>query len=294
MPALVSAVITTRNRLALLKEAVKSVLEQDYAPLECIVVDDASTDGTEEYCRALPGIVYLRIEARDSKGGNYARNLGIKAARGDYIAFCDDDDTWAKDKTRKQAALLDNRPEVGVVYCGCVRKTIPADKQNGSVALPRRKNRGKLGARSLYTIVGTTTTMMMRRGPLFEAGLFDERLKFWQETELMMRLAQITQVDFVNEPLITLRIDNTEKTRLSNKYWEWRDAVRYIMEKHKELYRQLSSFEKGMQKIVFYADAAARSLTAGERGEYRKNRRRLLFFKLLLLPYRCYERFLNF
>ena len=75
---LVSAIITTHNRSDLLKQAIKSVKQQTYIDIEVIVVDDASTDGTKEYCTALTGIHYIYISPAESKGGNHARNVGIE------------------------------------------------------------------------------------------------------------------------------------------------------------------------------------------------------------------------
>lgn len=82
----VSAIITTHNREGLLKRAIESVLNQTYKNLECIVVDDNSTDNTREVCNQFP-VNYIYIPKEETRGGNYARNLGIKAASGDYCAF---------------------------------------------------------------------------------------------------------------------------------------------------------------------------------------------------------------
>lgn len=98
---LVSAIITTHNRLSLLKRAVESALSQTYKNIEVIVVDDASTDGTPEYCNELP-LRYIYIPKEESRGGNHARNLGILAAKGEYVAFLDDDDYWLPRKSRSK------------------------------------------------------------------------------------------------------------------------------------------------------------------------------------------------
>lgn len=88
---LVTAIITTHNRLELLKRAIESVYAQTYKCIELIVVDEASMDGTGDYCKKLP-LQYIFIPKAESRGGNYARNLGIKAAKGEYVAFLDEDD----------------------------------------------------------------------------------------------------------------------------------------------------------------------------------------------------------
>jgi glycosyltransferase involved in cell wall biosynthesis len=102
----VSVVIPTYNRASLLGRAIKSVLEQTYQDFEIIVVDDASTDNTEEVVRNLRDrrIRYLRHEK--NRGGSAARNTGIRAAWGQYIAFQDSDDEWLPEKLKKQMEVL--------------------------------------------------------------------------------------------------------------------------------------------------------------------------------------------
>lgn len=89
----VSAIITTYNRAELLMRAIESVLRQTYREMEIIVVDDASIDNTREVC-GKSSILYIHILKAESRGGNYARNLGIRAVKGEYCAFLDDDDYW--------------------------------------------------------------------------------------------------------------------------------------------------------------------------------------------------------
>ena len=117
---LVSAIIVTHNRLPLLKRAVKSVENQTYDNIELIVVDDASDDGTNIYGDELikRGYKYLYIDKEHSKGGNHARNVGIKNSTGEYIALLDDDDYWKSYKTEKQVNYLNEHPEYGMVYSG--------------------------------------------------------------------------------------------------------------------------------------------------------------------------------
>ncbi len=116
MKELVSAIITTHNRIDLLPRAIKSVQEQTYPSIELIVVDDASSDGTNEYCHK-QSLQYMHIPKEESKGGNHARNLGVLAAKGEYIAFLDDDDYWLPTKIEKQMDLIKAK-DCELVYCG--------------------------------------------------------------------------------------------------------------------------------------------------------------------------------
>mgnify|MGYP001045965078 FL=1 len=260
---LVSAIITTRNRLPLLKRAIESVFAQTYANIELIVVDDASTDGTKEYCKN-QNLHYISIPPHESRGGNYARNLGIKAANGEYVAFLDDDDYWLHEKTSKQLALIQEH-DCEMVHGG---RTLEIINPDGTVTfrdlLPNPAHWGDMSKKILLTIcTTTTTTIFAKRNALIETGLFDENLKFWQEYELTIRLAQRKPFYFVNEPVAVYRIDKNDSNRLTNKYFPWHEAVKYIHRKHRGLYKKLSFYEKFKVRRLVWSDAYERTAYAG-------------------------------
>lgn len=261
---LVSAIITTHNRLPLLKRAIKSVLLQTYKNLELIVVDDASTDGTSEYCKS-QSLHYIHIPKAESKGGNYARNQGIRAAKGKYVAFLDDDDYWLPEKTQKQVALIESK-NCELVHCG---RRLEIMGKKGEVTyrdiLPDPLHYGDMHKKILLTICTTTTNILAKRQALIDVGLFDENLLFWQEYELTIRLAQRKPFYFVNEVLSVYRLDRSDKQRLTNKYNEWKSAVRYIHQKHSKLIAQLNVFERFMIKLLVMKDASMRCRNAGLR-----------------------------
>ena len=114
----VSAIILTYNRANLIEKAIKSVLKQTYQDFEIIVVDDGSTDNTGEIIRGFKDkrVKYIK-KYKENKGSSVARNIGIKVARGKYIALLDSDDEWLPEKLDKQIKILqDGSPELGVVY----------------------------------------------------------------------------------------------------------------------------------------------------------------------------------
>ncbi len=274
----VSAIITTHNRLPLLKRAIDSVFGQTYQNIECIVVSDNSVDGTVDYCRHLDGIHFIDIPASESKGGNYARNLGIKAAKGEFIAFLDDDDYWLPDKIERQMEVV-QKMNCGFVYCG---RKLEIVSSNGTVTfqdeLPDIKNRGNMSKRVLYEICTTTSSILVSKDILNAVGLFDETLRFWQEYELCIRLAQITNFYFVPNTLIVYRVDVSDKGRLTNKYYEWWDAVDYIRKKHCKLYSKLSLFERRKSMLLVYKDAYGRAMNSGLEAEGKR-----IFKKVKLL-----------
>src|SRR5436309_14667644 len=114
---LVSVVIPVYNGERYLADAIQSVLDQTYRNFEVIVVDDGSTDRSAEIAKRFGEAV--RYVYRTNGGVCKARNAGIAAARGAYIAFLDQDDLWLHDKLAAQVAYLDSHPEAGAVYCQC-------------------------------------------------------------------------------------------------------------------------------------------------------------------------------
>lgn len=197
----VSVIIPTCNRADFLRVALESVQRQTFQNFETLVIDDASQDRTPEVVRSFPSmpVRYFRHESR--KGGAAARNTGIVHARGDYLAFLDDDDEWLPDKLRQQVDLLDRSPaEVGVVYTGYVI----VDRRSGrEIARKTATRRGNI-ARFLFeeNSVGGTSSVMVRKECFARVGLFDEQLPSFQDYDLWIRLAQEFQFDYLPGPLL--------------------------------------------------------------------------------------------
>ena len=265
----VSCIITTHNRLELLNRAVESVLSQTYKNYELIIVDDASDDSTKEWCIQIEAnypnkVKYIRIEKKDSKGGNYARNLGIKNAAGEYLAFLDDDDEWLPSKLDKQVAVMNENEDCVLVYGNRIIENVDSKGGISYKQLPfTKKYSGDVSKDILTDIFTTTSLILTRKSAVEEVGLFDENLKFWQEYELSIRLAQIGEFLYVDEPLIRYRVNIFDNSRLTNKYYEWRKAVKYVRSKHRRLYDSLSSYYKLKSIALIWDDASHRTRTCG-------------------------------
>lgn len=230
MESLVSAIITTRNRSSLLTGAIESVLAQTYKHLECIVVDDASTDNTTEVCKAYP-VKYIRISKEESHGGNYARNLGIKASQGEYCAFLDDDDRWMPEKIEKQIALAKEKGS-SLVYCQRQYQFVENGKVvnsvNDRVTLPS----GDLSGRIFRHYITNTSCLLAKKSTLEKVGLFDENLLKWQEYDLMIRMAMVTEIFYVDECLCLYTINRTDKLRISNDFQRVPKTISYFRRKY--------------------------------------------------------------
>lgn len=258
---LVSAIITTHNRANLLERAIKSVFGQTYKSIECIVIDDASTDNTKEICNRYP-LQYVYIEK--SKGGNYARNLGIKVAKGKYCAFLDDDDYWLPEKTEKEVCLIEQM-DCEMVHCGRRMEYVYSNGVVYKNTLPKSDHWGDMHKKILLTnCLTTTSNILATRQALIDVGLFDENLNFWQDYELTIRLAQRKPIFFVNESLCVYRVDTRDKIRLTNKYDDWKKAARYVYDKHATLFNNLNWLEKELVRLNYAADASRRARSSNK------------------------------
>lgn len=272
---LVSAVITTHNRLDYLKKAILSVKKQTYQNIEIIIIDDASSDGTQEFCKKEKGLIYKYISPENHVNGNYARNLGIKYSNGEYIAFLDDDDEWYETKIEKQVTLINQKNNCGCVYTG--RNVEVNDGEYYYKIKVKPSCLGNCKIKCLYTVFSTTSTMLFTRKCLYDVGLFDENVNFWQETELMIRVCQKYNIYYIDEELILYRQKLKDPSQLTNNINGFLESVKYINEKHKNLIVKLSKEEKKKREGLIYQDIANRYTSLGMSLTSRKYLLKLFF-----------------
>ena len=197
---LVSVVIPTYKRSDMLKRAIDSVLGQTYNKVECIVVND-NTPG-DEFSQILYKLIekykndmrFHFLEQEVHKNGAAARNVGIRAARGEYIAFLDDDDFWDHKKLEIQISVIDNLSgEWGAV--GCLMKY---HKNNKVVAANHPYKDGNVFYGVLTRSVGLGTgSLLIRRNALDDTGYFDENLRRFQDPQLFSCLTEKYKVKLI-------------------------------------------------------------------------------------------------
>lgn len=199
----VSVIIPTYNRAHLVGRATQSVLNQTYKDFELIIVDDGSTDNTKDIIREFrkkdKRIKYIRHEK--NRGGSAARNTGIKATRGEYIAFQDSDDEWLSEKLEQQMKIFKNVPsKVGIVYTGFLR--IENSKKNYIPSSWVSKKEGNIHNELLKGNFVTTQSIVTRKKCFMKAGLFDENLPRLQDWELVIRLSKYFEFRCIDKPLL--------------------------------------------------------------------------------------------
>lgn len=226
---LVSVVIPTKDRPEMLRRAVVSVIGQTYAPVELVVVDDGSVEPAREAVDDLEaGNLERFVIHRHAKneGGAAARNTGIREARGEYVAFLDDDDRWTPHKLQKQvAALQESGENAGVSFTG----NRQLDAEGNTVDVHIRQTDGDVSERILYgNYVGSFSSVLICRELVETVGLLDERFPAWQDWEYLVRLAQHAEFVAVPEPLVCRYVDHEE--RISPGYELKREVASLIFE----------------------------------------------------------------
>lgn len=207
-PPVVSVVITCYNYGKYLKGCIESVLSQSFTDLEIIVVNDGSTDNTDEVIRKFQGLHNIKYIKQTNNGQANAKNIGIKYASGDFIAFLDADDAWEVDKLKKQLPFF-SKERVGVVYSRAhyideMGQELRSDSRNYCKYLTPRS-----GNVTEYLFIDNFvpfSSSIVRKICLERCGIFDESYKMGIDWDLWLRISTVYEFDFIDEPLLIYRI----------------------------------------------------------------------------------------
>ena len=239
----VSAIITTFNRANFLEKAIKSVLGQTYSDFELLILDNSSIDDTQNVVKSFidDRIRYIRHQPLNIA---QARNLGVKEAKGEYVAFLDDDDEWLPNKLKAQLEVFKEGDEsLGLVYGGFIwmaetgediKKHIP--KLRGAI-LP-----DLLTQRDAFT--GSASNPMLRKSAVEGLGGYNEEVLTGEDWELYLRLSEEYQVDFTEEPVVKIR--HHSGARLGDKLKSAAELELMVMDRYREI------FEKNQKLKSFY------------------------------------------
>lgn len=201
---LISVIIPTYNRVGLLGRSIQSVLSQTYTNLELLIIDDCSKDNTGEFVKGLSDkrIRYHRNEHNMGLAG--AKNVGASLAKGELLAFQDDDDEWLPDKLMRLMEVWkkESNEETGMIYH-------EMQEQGTSTFIPSRdiplewKSKEIFRHMLLYPMIGATASLI-RKTCLDELGGFNEKLGSIEDYEFYLRMAKKYRILFVGEPLMII------------------------------------------------------------------------------------------
>ena len=206
----ISVIIPTYNRAHILPRALDSVLAQTQLPIEIIVVNDGSTDGTKSVLSNYTG---LKIIDQQHSGVSAARNIGLEHTNGEWIAFLDSDDEWLPEKLEQQWAAICNDDKL---ICHTEEIWI----RNGQRVNPMKKHQkfgGMIYERCLPLCVISPSSVMIHKSIFEVVGVFDESLEVCEDYDLWLRICAKYPTLFIDEPLIVKY--GGHEDQLSRKYW---------------------------------------------------------------------------
>jgi glycosyltransferase involved in cell wall biosynthesis len=207
-----------------LPETLASVWQQTFTDFEVVIVDDGSSDDIQEWVSRIDD-ARIKLISQANQGASAARNNGIRAARGEYIAFLDADDLWMPTKLETHVDYLDKNPDAGLVY-SWTAITDARGKPTGRVMTPTEE--GDIFKKILARNIVVCPSVMVRRCCFDKVGLFIDSLRFNEDWEMWIRIA--SQYDFavIKEPLVYYRqhANNTSK-----KWQSMQEGYRFVIEK---------------------------------------------------------------
>jgi len=216
---MISVIIPSYNRDEFLKEAIQSVLAQDYfaksseaSRFELVVIDDGSTDQTKAVVESFSAPIVYRY--MNQKGVSAARNLGIKLSQGDYVAFLDSDDLWKPDKITIQMSLMKSLPQTKICY------TEEIWIRNSVFVNPKKKHKkysGWIFEKVLPLCLLSLSSALFHRSVFEAVGIFDEDLPACEDYDFGIRVALRYPIHLITKPLIVKRGGHPDQ--LSHKYW---------------------------------------------------------------------------
>ena len=188
----VSVILPVHNRADVLSRAINSVLAQEFAEFELIVIDDGSTDGSAAVASSFGDARIRIIELGENRGGNVARNEGIRAANSPLVAFLDSDDRYLPIKLSVIAAEFGSRPDLDLLVDSFVKVQPPGSRppeaiRKNPVIGDRERFRTALFTRRLWK---ATPAITVKRDVALRAGLFDETLRRLQDFDFLIRLSE--------------------------------------------------------------------------------------------------------
>jgi glycosyltransferase involved in cell wall biosynthesis len=270
----VTALIPTYNSETYICDAVDSVLAQTFPVREIIVVDDGSTDRTQEVlAKYKTKIKYIR---QVNAGPPAARNAGIARATGEFIALLDSDDLWVPQKLQLQMEYIDKHPECGLVYTdmktfddtGIIEESV---KMSRNLTLPS----GRIFPQMFVETLFQTSAVLIRKSCIDRVGGFDTSLRMGDDYEFFLRIARHYELGYVDEPLVLYRQHPSQGTRTWGKLlqkgvpWEFL-VLKRILDTYPEVVREMGKSRVQQRLSKPYFALAYACLTEGDHSNARK------------------------
>lgn len=214
MPPTVSINLCCYNSEKYLEETLQSIFAQTYKDWELVVINDGSTDSTEQIIQKYINDGWPIIYHYQSNAGlGASRNKAIELSTGEFIAIIDHDDLWSPSKLAKQIALFAGRPQIGLVY---TEESILYHYLEGVTELVYNTysyHRGKVLLQLVLKDFITCSSIMVRTEAINRVGLFNPEFKQAEEYDLILRIAEEFEMDYVDEPLVIYRLHSSNASK---------------------------------------------------------------------------------
>jgi glycosyltransferase involved in cell wall biosynthesis len=222
---LVSVIIPTHNRKKMLLKALDSVLNQTYKNLEILIIDDFSIDSTNLLMKSIDDNRIKYIQLLSNVGGAEARNIGIRAAKGEYISFLDDDDEWFENKIKEQVSVLKNRDDVAIVSSNYFLS-------NGNKDILNQCSISEILLDDLlYSNYCGSFSFCMTKKNYIQNLFINNDLKSCQDWDLWLKVLMTTKLKsiVINKPLVRYYIGHENKltNNFKNSYFSYLIFLRY-------------------------------------------------------------------
>lgn len=231
----VSIIMPTHNRIRMLEKAIQSVFDQSYTDWELIIIDDASSDETEERMKELDSkedaVRYMRIPKIENKGISEYLNIGLRNARGKYIARIDDDDYWChKDKLKLQVEFMENNPEYVVVGGGVILVDGNGDELFRYL---KKETDEEIRSFALFSNPFTHATVLFKKDLALKLGGY-KIIKHVEDMELWLRMGKHGKLYNMKEYFITYMTAGQNKSFTHQR--ENSRTVLEVLKMHKDDY----------------------------------------------------------
>lgn len=229
----ISVVIPAYNREKTIRNTLESVLSQTSLPLEIIVIDDCSVDNTVKIVKSMKkksSLIRL-ICLKKNKGAQAARNVGIKVAKGEWIAFLDSDDEWPREKIEIFQRVYHEHPEYDIYYSDYY------EKKDGKMRYKNCRMPNKNGDYLKSILFGSKVlfqSMIVRKQALVEINYLDEKVVAYQEKDTNIRLAVNHRYYYINKPLFIYNIYDGETISKDKK--KGIKGYQYIIKSNVDIY----------------------------------------------------------
>lgn len=259
---MVSVIIPTYNRGKVITRSINSVLNQTYKDLELIIVDDCSTDNTEEAVKKIddPRIIYIRLEK--NQGACAARNVGVASAHGEMIAFQDSDDEWKPDKLVTQINAL-TETNADVCFCKLKRNYNNVDVDDGRIGFfPSLQGSKFMTHEDMCNRAYISTQTILAWKKVFEEHLFDPKVRKSQDYDWGIRASRNYKFYYLDDVLVDQYIQKDSLSAAG--LIAVKESRQYFLEKYQEEFALNKQFEIYQLKVLTRAKALLGENPKGE------------------------------